>query len=120
MPDDLIEVMAKALRGIDDFHREGNVVDRYEHDVLTILTAIESAGYVVGRMRWEGEGGSHLWLQSGGFGLAWVQVTNPGKANEMATAYLNSPSLEKVGHFGSALEARAACDAAVRKAMIGE
>lgn len=85
-----------------------------------VLSAIEAAGYVVGRMRWEGEGGSHLWLQSGGFGLAWVQVTNPGKANEMATAYLNSPSREKVGHFGSALEARAACEAAVRKAMRGE
>ena len=105
MPDDLIEVMADAhLQAVRRLGRGGATA------MKEVLSALESASYVVGRMRWEGS-------------VLWIGSEFAGKVGWQRNGFGWQRGIEVISERGVAAteaEAKAAAESAVRKAMIGE
>ena len=109
--DDLIEVMAKAIENCDPNNTTSHA------EAVAILSALEAAGYVVGRMRWAMPSLQMQILYCGETPIAGVVMQINGT---FSTQSFDSDAPGGLGYFDTLAEARAACEAAVRKAMRGE
>lgn len=109
--DELIEVMAKAVREARNPYitppTNGTAYDEFIS--RAVLSAIEAAGYVVGKIEFCEKSGV---VSIGKIGVGYITWSKKGFAPEIKGRIL--------GNFPTVSEARAAAEAAVRKAMIGE
>lgn len=102
MADELIEVQRAKPPLV-----QPTLDDLIRNNLAAVISALESAGYVVGRMRWEE---NRLRV-----GPLLAGVINQAHPFGFDTVF----DVDETG-FATEAEARAACERAVRKAMMGE